>query len=51
MQKTSTVQITLTPEQQQQILNATDQKVRQVRLNVEQLEERLAPAAAGISRN
>ena len=43
MPKRSKIQITLTPEQKEQINQATGQEVRVVELDPEELEQRIAP--------
>jgi len=41
------LRIQLTPEQKSQIKNATGKEAEAVELSVEELEERIAPAARG----
>jgi hypothetical protein len=43
--------IHLTPEQKDQVRNATGKDAEAVELSVEELEERIAPMKAGFGRN
>lgn len=47
MATSGTFRLTLTPEQKEEIRKATGQDADAVELTVEELEERIAPAARG----